>query len=522
MAAALTYQALHYPRAQAQDRFDLPGFDAYVYVAMADNPPFFTVAPWGYRVLMPWLAHALPVRNVARAFRALTLGALALAGVMLYVFLRRLGHGAWACQLGVAAFGLSGPVSECVRDRFLVEPLTLLLQMSFLLALEIQAGPALLALLAVLGALAKEFFLFLPPLVFFGRRERGGPRALGAAAAVALPAVLLTSVLRFWWTPHIEVPRAPLGPELLAAGIEVLRHSWGETWRAALLGGIALLAIAGAFRAQARPFLRRYGYLVAVATVLPFVAWVNVPSLRPVALFGPNVRRLLLFALPMLLPLALHAVDFLFPHFATPPSRPTPPRRWVSALAMAGLAAVMAWPFLALDRYRRVDLQGARDGPLVLATSRESLRTASRLQRGLAVSFDPERYRFVWGVSDPRDIFRMRWFLRGGWGPLAHYGTGDMRMQEAHAEVLLPCFEPRSLTLALEMDAPVEEVIAVSVNGVRIGEARAGPSLTATVIAVPAERLFRGDNLIGLEGPGAGGARLLRLVIRPADQAGAG
>src|SRR5262249_60884273 len=34
-------------------RHQLPAFDAYVYVAAAEHPRFFTVAPWGYRVLTP-------------------------------------------------------------------------------------------------------------------------------------------------------------------------------------------------------------------------------------------------------------------------------------------------------------------------------------------------------------------------------------------------------------------------------------------------------------------------------------
>jgi hypothetical protein len=64
------------------DRFTLPAFDAHAYVAMADHPEFFSVAPWGHRVATPWLVAALPVRNVARGFELLTLGCLILAGVL--------------------------------------------------------------------------------------------------------------------------------------------------------------------------------------------------------------------------------------------------------------------------------------------------------------------------------------------------------------------------------------------------------------------------------------------------------
>lgn len=38
------------------DRFVLPAFDGHVYAATAEQPRLFTVAPWGYRILEPWLA----------------------------------------------------------------------------------------------------------------------------------------------------------------------------------------------------------------------------------------------------------------------------------------------------------------------------------------------------------------------------------------------------------------------------------------------------------------------------------
>ena len=41
------------------DGFTLPGFDAHVYVAMAEEPRVFTVGPWGYRILLPSLLGAV-------------------------------------------------------------------------------------------------------------------------------------------------------------------------------------------------------------------------------------------------------------------------------------------------------------------------------------------------------------------------------------------------------------------------------------------------------------------------------
>jgi len=125
-ALAVQYQrtALPYVR---YDRFDLPAFDPYVYLAMADHPSVFTVAPWGYRVLTPALARALPVGNVARGFRVLAVGALLAAASLLWGLLRRLGLGGWPAVVGPALLCVLPPVAEALRLRMLAEPLTLAL-----------------------------------------------------------------------------------------------------------------------------------------------------------------------------------------------------------------------------------------------------------------------------------------------------------------------------------------------------------------------------------------------------------
>src|SRR5437867_2915591 len=106
----LQYQASRVDLRQF-DRSSLPAFDAYVYMAMAEHPSFFTVAPWGYRLLTPLLVRSWPAR-ADRAYRQLTLSTLAAAGVALFLFLRRLGHGLVGSLAAVAAFGLSPPVAE--------------------------------------------------------------------------------------------------------------------------------------------------------------------------------------------------------------------------------------------------------------------------------------------------------------------------------------------------------------------------------------------------------------------------
>ena len=136
---------------------------------MADHPAFFTVSPWGYRLLTPWLrprpargqrGARLPLRDVRgadpRGRAAVPVPPAARAGPV--------GGDPGGCS----AFALSPPVGQAIRNRFLAEPLGIVLVLAFLLALEAGAGLAVLCLLAVLPRSARRACsLILLPLVFF-------------------------------------------------------------------------------------------------------------------------------------------------------------------------------------------------------------------------------------------------------------------------------------------------------------------------------------------------------------------
>src|SRR5258706_325385 len=112
---------------------------------------------------------------------------------------------------------------------------------------------------------------------------------------------------------------------------------------------------------------------------MPFRPWPRVPTGERVPLFGDNSERLLIYSVPLLLPLALAALDRLWPSLVPPPApRPHGPQILPAAAALA----VIVLPFVLVDRYRRVDLQASRDGPLVLAVCRETWRMATRLAGG--------------------------------------------------------------------------------------------------------------------------------------------
>src|SRR5262249_20162633 len=124
------------------DRFHLPGYDPWVYMAMAEGPGFFTVAPWGYRVLPPWLAHVAalaPWRGTGdevRGFRRVGFVSVAVAGALLFQWLRRLRRSQPLALGAVVFFALSTPVDEVVRVPFLAEPVGIVLTLALLLTLD--------------------------------------------------------------------------------------------------------------------------------------------------------------------------------------------------------------------------------------------------------------------------------------------------------------------------------------------------------------------------------------------------
>lgn len=519
MAAAGTgYQHLRYNDPHIVfDRFNLPGFDSFVYVAMAERPGVFTVAPWGYRVLTPWLVRALPGGPV-KGFRQVTLGGLFVASVLVFAFLRRLGHGEAAALLAAAAFAFSGAAGETVHYPFLAEPLCIALMAALLVALEAGAGTGVLALVLVLGALAKEIFILFLPGVFLALRARKGARtALVETALASLPAVLATLVLRFGWVPGAGSGLAAPGLATVWQGVRTVAGAWRGWWLPMLLGGATPLALAGALLPGARPYLARYGYFVLLGFALPLAAAVYTGEGEPEQFFHRDVPRLLLYALPVALPLCLIAVDRLWPRMRAPAA--ARPRRVASIAAGVASLAFALLPLLVLDSYRRIDVGGRRSGFYVLGLCRGTLRTAARVEGGQAITWDPESRRFVPGRDHPGHMDEQRWFLWDGWGDEPYFGTGDIMMQSDRATLLIPALRPTDLEVLFAVDAPREALLELRLNGSPVGELHVGRDRRETAFRLPAAMLFRGDNLLQLvagRGGDAQGTRLLALRLRRA------
>jgi hypothetical protein len=437
------------------------------------------------------------------------------SGALVFLFLRRLGYAPWAGWAATAAFGLTPSFGLVAATVFLVDPLTLVFELLLLLALESAAGAGVLALIAAAGALTKEVFLLFLPVIYFARRGRDGHRrALLLAAAAFLAALLATAAVRSW-NPYPGSGAALPDAASFWLGVYRILSGWDRWAESALLAGVMPLAVLGALRGAARPFLARYGYLLLVALALPFAASVYTDDRRTVPFFAEDVPRLLLLALPVLLPLALLALDRLRPCVApAAPVDPAPPGSVEVSAAVAALVLATA-PLWLLDSYRRVDLSGPRDGRLVLALTRESRSLARRLEHGKAVALRPELRHFTPGRSDPHLLEQMRWFLREGWGPLPQYGVGPLVMRASEASLLLPCLRPAEWELKLLLSARPGGRIEVWVNQQRLGEASPGAEPALHAFQVPAAALFRGDNLVRLLAADGARARLHDVLLRP-------
>jgi hypothetical protein len=513
VAAVLLHDQTRYVR---YTRYDLPDFDPWVYMAMAEHPSVFTLTPWGHRTLKSWLLHALAEPNrELRADRWLNGIGLAAAGPLLFLFLRRLGFAEGPSLAALALFLLTEPFAVLFEEPLLTDSLSVPLVLALLLSVESAAGPAVLALLLVLGIHTKELFVWFLPLVYLAARERDRSSALRVFAAAALPALAAVLSLRLWWTPGLEAARVPFDRALPGHLASSVAHGFTAYPGAILLWGATPLALLGALRREARPFLARYGYLAAATLAAPFVAFLNAPR----AVAAPYVvPRHFVYAEPFLLPLALSALARVWPTRAEAPPPPGQRPRGRQAAAFATGVLLVA-PFVLLDRYRRAPFPEPLVGAHVLTTCRETLRTARTLALGREEVWDLEAAGWVWGRSDAGSMPRMRWFLREGWGRLAWSRTGEVRMEETAAALLLPTYGGSDLELEVELTAPVPMVVGVAVNGRRLERVVAMPAVSRRPIHVPADVLFRGDNVVTLHAPRPG-ARLHRVAIRPEGHAG--
>ena len=476
------------------DRFVLPAFDGFVYVAMAESPRVFTLAPWGYRILSPWIVHSLPFSSAAAGFFWLNLVLLSGAVFLIGWWLRRLGFSPLAAALGGQTLAVTPPLGALLDYQVLVDPLALLITVLVLNELVTPHGLTLAALFAV-GAITKEACLIpLVVLPFVLATRIGWKRATLQSAIIAAPAIFLLILLRVTWGQGAPPTRFLLTSILERAGEAPLAF-------VAAFAGVTLVGFIGFFRERSRD-LRVAGSLLWFGNFLAVLA-------NPYGFSPPDLLRISLFAWSALLPLALVGVGF--PRLAVSQGvGPAALRRVISVGALLAALGLV----LGTDSYRRAPPEGSPDPVAFLARSRETLKTARALDEGDTFSFDVASGRFAAPVTERFNLTegrQQRWFLYSGFGSDAAFGSGEPEVREK-AELLLPILVPRTATMSAEFDGPVGAQVTVNIAGLDMGAVPANGSRTPLLL--PGAALIRGDNIVRLGGPAGVPIKLLRFEVR--------
>ena len=477
------------------NRHVLPAFDGHVYDSIAESPQIFTLPPWGYRILEPWIVHFIPARSNAEGFYWLNLCLLAGSVYIVGSWLRRLGFSSEGAALAAAALAISPPVLTQLDYQVLVDPLALLL---LVLALRELVSPDLLVLmaLAAAAALTKETSLLLLILVPIALIPRfGWKRGLLDAAMVSLPALTLMIVLRLIWGNPIPAAHR----SIWNLSLERLVNSAAALSLAALLSGLTVIAAVGLFREKSIE-LRAFGVLMWIFT---FGLIVSNPYQYSVA----DLPRLSLFAWPPLLPLALSGLGF---KRAPPSPIGGASKRWRAVPAIALLLVCCAL-VAATDPYQRAPFE-ANPNPVALAGRlRETLKTARLLDQGGTFVFDARSGRFAEPIREAFNLTegrRQRWFLYNGFGPDAAFGSGAPELRH-NAELIVPILNPRDMVMTFEVAG--QSYIPIFISHRQVGEIFGGRG--AQTIRIGANDLVRGDNIVRLETYTDDAIRILRFEV---------
>jgi hypothetical protein len=284
--------------------------DHHFYIAMAgerpeggERDPHSAVAPFCWRVLVPWIVRGLAPSGLTLDARFFLVTNLALLGFLLTLaaWLRRLGFTRQETALGLLLAGLTpGVVRWYEYQYWMTDPLGLFLVTLALLLVERGARLAL-AFTGVLGLATRESFLLVFPYYFARRwRERGFWRSLLETPAVALAPIAVFVLVRSLVEP-LE------GGDMLAAARSVLAFRWRHI-------------------SDNQPYfmtLGSFGALLPLALLSPrsllemarrrIEACVFIVLTYATLAVGNNTDRLLCYALPLWLAAALRQARLLEP-----------------------------------------------------------------------------------------------------------------------------------------------------------------------------------------------------------------
>jgi hypothetical protein len=247
--------------------------DEPFYVRMATHPGGAHTFPYAYRVVVPWLVHALPFSQAA-AFRVQAWIAIAASGGALYALLRDFAIGRRLAVALVVGFVLS-PVLLIVlmREGRSIDPATTLVMTLGCLFIARRQRLAL-AITILIGAGVKETTLFLIPFAYavWAERPLDGEAlrdvALVSAAPIIGYVVLRTSVsaIGSQYTPGIT-------GSFLRTRWDVLQQAFSGTEMRRLAYTYGPLWVVAPFALRDERFARRGLVLVALCVAAMTVSY---------------------------------------------------------------------------------------------------------------------------------------------------------------------------------------------------------------------------------------------------------
>lgn len=285
-------------------------WDHQKYAALAAHPFDMPVAPFRWRLLVPLMAKALPFGQ-ATSFRVVTIVAVWLTAVAMFVLLRRIGFDARLAGAGMLLFLTFGWLTGYPLYNIWLPDAMVCLVIVLLAIAALDRRPVVFAVLLLTGALMKEQVLIAAPLWYTLTSNRlVDRRRMLTTALLSLPALIALAGL------HLLLPAGPINtPDLTQAGLAlnkwdllpqspgVLFATFGRSrvltypvlavnWTVGAFGTIPLLALCAA-RKNARVAVRWGPYLAAV-------------YLQP--MFASNTKRLIALAFPVMVIMALHGI----------------------------------------------------------------------------------------------------------------------------------------------------------------------------------------------------------------------
>lgn len=273
------------------------GGDHHSYRSMSSTPWLSThYAPWGWRILVPYIAKALPIAN-QNGFLLVCALSLTLTGVLLY-YLGRALH--FRVPLALAAtmlfFTVGWATKFLVFDFWLPDAAAFAFITACLLCVVTRRDLWFLALLAV-GVAAKESVIFVAPLFYTLRAERLIDWRLAVrTVAVTLPAIVVLFGIRvvLGQSGHYGYAR-----NFARIGARRLEHfSFPDMWNGYLHSYGILLALL--------PMITLVLYPKMVLRLLPFMALIGSQLL-----FALNIYRLTTYGFPAMIVLSLMALGWM-------------------------------------------------------------------------------------------------------------------------------------------------------------------------------------------------------------------